>query len=434
MEIIRKIILELKSPIFQNSFFLLLDKIGKLGNFIAVLLIARQYGPTVFGEFSYAFAFVSILGSFSDLGIKNVLIKFLVKDSNEQNDFLGSSFILIMASSLCCVVVGIAYTFVVKDSDLIHRLIKVLCLSYLLKPFYTIFYFYESKIEVRKVVPFMIFNTTICLVLKIMLILNHADIITFGYITLVEAIIEAMILIIVFTKNNHSMLNWTFKKSTLKILLKESLPLFISGIMIIVYMRIDQIMLQKLSNTHELANYSLCVKITEFFYVIPTIIVPSLFPKLVKLNNDNTIVFYEFLKNCYRFLSGISYIFVIFIFCFANIIINSLVTDSFDTASNLLRLLSFSIFMVSLGSLQNSFINIINRNKILITLTFAGAIINILLNLYLIPLKGALGAVYATLISNAFIVFFIPFFIKDTKQQAIFSFNSLLFPVIKIPK
>jgi PST family polysaccharide transporter len=68
------------------------------------------------------------------------------------------------------------------------------------------------------------------------------------------------------------------KKNTVLKLLVESWPLILSGLTIILYMRIDQIMLAQMMGNEEVGLYSAVLIFSEIWYFIPTIIVSSIIP------------------------------------------------------------------------------------------------------------------------------------------------------------
>ena len=166
------------------------------------------------------------------------------------------------------------------------------------------------------------------------------------------------------------------------------------------------------------------------FYIIPGIFNTSLFPIFISKFKEGEKSVMSFLKKSFRFLAGISYISILFICIFADIIIH-IIDDSFDTSANLLRILSFTSILVALGGLQNSYLNIKNSNKTVLILTFFGACFNISLNFIVIPLLGVYGSAIATVVSYLLVVIIIPTYIKKCQLSNKFIWNSLIHPSLK---
>ena len=434
MEVIRDMKIAIKNPILLNSFFLLIDKIGKLGNFIAVILIAKQYGTFIFGEFSYAFAFTSILGSFSDLGIKNILIKLLVKDDDNRDKNMGASFLLIFISSLFCISISLLHVYFIKESILVNKLVLFFSCAYIFKPFYIIFFHFESKLEVNKIVPLLFANSILFLFLKILFILHKYDLVFFSYLSFLETLLESIILIIIYLKNDNNILHWKIDFSKSKQILYESFPLFVSNVMILIYMRVDQIILKHILHDYEsIGNYSLSVKIVEMFYLLPGVFVSTIFPKLVQLFQTDKQKAKVALQKTFNFISGISYVIIVFLMLSANLLI-TLINKEFYVASNLLRILSVTCIIVALGGLQNSYLNLKNKNSLVLIFSIVGAFSNIAFNFILIPFWGVYGSAVATLLSYLLVVLIIPKYNKNCKTTTKLMWQSLRNASLNTPK
>ncbi|MCP1384371.1 flippase [Runella salmonicolor] len=424
MSIITQIISFSKTNIAANTFYLLIDKISKLGNFIVILLIAQNYGIKTFGDFSFAFAFVSILGSFSELGIKNIVIRYLVQNKNKRDIYLGTSSSLIFCASLLCLLLSITYISTSDDTALIKTLILFFSLPYAFRPFYVIFYYFESKSQVKVIVPYLFLNTLVCLILKLFLILNKLNILTFGYITFVEGVIEVLILLFIFQKKGYSIRKWSFDWSIFKLFIKESMPIFISGVMIMIYIKIDQILLQKLSTSHESGLYALAAKLLEITFIVPTILTASYLPSIIKsiFLKDTSI-----LMNLYKIYRNISLFIIVTTFLFADFFINIFYGSSYNHSIILLKIMIPTVLFVSISSIANSYIQIIGKSYIQMLISILVCLLNITLNFLLIPIHQAKGAAIATLLSYTSYVLLIMLFLPRQDINKLYILKALTF-------
>ena len=65
------------------------------------------------------------------------------------------------------------------------------------------------------------------------------------------------------------------------------MPLIFSSIMVLLYARIDQVMLKKIVGIETVGTYAAVLKLVEMFYLVPTIITTSIFPTLIELRETN---------------------------------------------------------------------------------------------------------------------------------------------------
>jgi len=79
---------------------------------------------------------------------------------------------------------------------------------------------------------------------------------------------------------------WKFDFKVAKSLLKDSWPLVFSGIVIMIYMRIDQVMIKNMLGNWAVGQYAAAVRLSEVWYFIPIVVCNSLFPAIVKAKKN----------------------------------------------------------------------------------------------------------------------------------------------------
>jgi PST family polysaccharide transporter len=86
----------------------------------------------------------------------------------------------------------------------------------------------------------------------------------------------------------------------------EAWPLALSSTAVLVYMRIDQIMLGEMVGDREVGVYGAAIRFSEVWYFIPVSIIVSLAPSLVELRRVNVDLYYERFSNLFRLMMGIA--------------------------------------------------------------------------------------------------------------------------------
>lgn len=187
-----------------------------------------------------------------------------------------------------------------------------------------------------------------------------------------------------------------------------------------VYMKIDQIMLGNILGNKAVGEYSAAIKISEIWYMVPTIAISSLAPFLTKIKMENQIVYYKNLQKLFTFMLWASLIVsVIFLFA-SDPLIKILFGAQYAHASMILKIHIWSSVPVFFGSAWSCWIIIENRQKITFITHTSASVLNIALNIYLIPLMGVTGAAVATIISYA-----VGLFTAMTLYKAKIAFNFL---------
>ena len=322
---------------FANTSWLIAEKIFRLavGLFVGVW-VARFLGPEQFGTLSYAQAFVGLFGAFATLGMDGIVIKHLVKDEGNRDLLLGTTFtIKLLGAMVALVIIGIVTVSTSNDNkDII--IITIIASALVFQSLNVIDFYFQSKVLSRYIVLVNLISQLIASLIRIALILTNAPLIAFAYVILFDAVILAVGYIYVYKHKNLSFRQWNFNKQTASELLKYSWPLAISGIVISIYMKIDQVMIKEMLGKTSVGHYAAAVKISEAWYFVPIAINSSLFPAIINAKKRSLKEFYDRLKILYSFMLLSAVAISIPTTIYSKYIINLLYKEQFDQASTVL--------------------------------------------------------------------------------------------------
>jgi O-antigen/teichoic acid export membrane protein len=223
-------------------------------------------------------------------------------------------------------------------------------------------------------------------------------------------------LVIIYHRENLQIRSWVFRTSRAKSLLSQSWPLILSAVMVTLYMQIDVLMIKFFTGSKEAGIYSAAARISEAWYFIPVAIVTSVFPAIIHARKTDPTRYQKRLQNLYDLLVAISLPIALIVSLGADTFIPLLYGDKFIGAGTMLSIHIWSGIFVFLGSASGQYLLAEGFTMISFYRTAIGAIINILLNLWLIPLYGGQGASVATLIAYFSATFFILAFSKTRKE------------------
>ena len=133
----------------------------------------------------------------------------------------------------------------------------------------------------------------------ILFILIKADIIAFAFIILAEFIIGAIGMVIVYELTGNFIKDWRISVEFAKGLFRDGWPLILSGLAVMIYTRIVQVMIRDMIGDKEVGIYSAAVKISEAWYFIPTIITMSVFPSIIDAKKISKNMYNERLQKLY---------------------------------------------------------------------------------------------------------------------------------------
>lgn len=398
--------------VFKNMGWLLFDRISRItvGMFLGGM-IAKYLGVEAFGSLSYALAFIAIFSAVVNFGLDSIVVKEFSNNENNQKQILYAtliirSFLALIAITAC--IVTIFYT--KKDGDIVRVLVIILGVGLLLQPLESIDLLFQARIKSKITVIFKSLAFWFASLLKFYAIKNNFDIYSFAWISLIEMLIGYFFLSVAYFKSMECGERYKLNIREILSLIKSSYPLFISGLLIIVYTRIDQILVGELSNNYQLGLYSVATRFYEIWYMIPGIIISSVYPYFSKLYLDNRDKFYEKLQKIFSLMALISLCIILFTFLISPKIIDYLFGVEYRDSYYVLYIQIIGLVFVFFGSAQSLWTIPAGKQKYGLFQTFVGAIFNISANIILIPKYGALGAAIATVITQFIAAYILNYF------------------------
>ncbi|MDO9184216.1 MAG: flippase, partial [Bacteriovorax sp.] len=424
--------LEIKK-ITHNLSWLILDRIFRLlvGVFLGAWF-ARSLGPANFGVWNYAIAYSSLFGAIAALGLDSIVIRELLRHPLEKNKILGSAFVLkLVAGLLTFLSVFLIVLIFKKDEPLVSKLIIISSLVFIFQAFSVIDFYFQSQVLSKKVVWSQNLSFILMSVLKIYFLITKKGLVLFGIATAAEALLTSGFLIYAYYSNSFSIRDWRFSWELSKNLLKDSWLLTFSSLAVMVYMKIDQIMISNISGATEAGIYSAAVKISELWYFVPVALVSSVYPSIIESKKVSESLYYSRLQKLYNLMAIIGFAVAIVVTLFKSIIINLLYGPSYHASSDILAVHIWAGVSVCLGVASSSWLLVENLQKYSFINTVLGAVFNVLLNLILIPKMGAMGAALATTISYFISVFAVLLF-KETRKTGGMLLSALTLNRLKI--
>jgi O-antigen/teichoic acid export membrane protein len=187
----------------------------------------------------------------------------------------------------------------------------------------------------------------------------------------------------------------------LRKLTSYSLPLFISSLMMWILYSSDQYILKSFSNYDELGYYAAAYKLCAPLLLMQVIISTFWAPLSFKWAEEKApSYYYERVIN----FSSVSLFIIFLLLIVASDFIIKILGEEYSSAVGIfIYLLAYPIFYV-LSEVATVGISIARKTKYLVFVTAICAAINIIMNLYLVPIFGAKGAAVSTAVT--FLVYF----------------------------
>ncbi|MGL5926540.1 flippase [Chroococcidiopsis sp.] len=410
-----------------NTGWLFTDRFLRMGVGLFVgVWVARYLGTQQFGLFNYATAFVALLTPFATLGLDNIVVREIVRDSSHKDEILGTTFFLRFFGGFVLVGLALISISLLRSGDrLTYWVVSVLSAGVIFQAFDTIDLQFQAQVQSKYTVIAKNIAFIIITFVKIILIQINASLIAFAWVVLVESGLGAIGLAINYRMQGYSLLAWRWSLTRAIALLKESWALMLSGLSIMIYMRIDQIMLGQTSGDRAVGLYSAATRISELWYFIPTAICSSVFPTIIEAKEISESLYYQRIKQLLQLMVFLSIAIAVPMTFLSRTLVVGLFGQEYIAASSILAIHIWASLFVFVGVATSPWFITEGLTKLSLQRTLIGAIANVLLNFLLIPTYSGNGAAIATVISYACAAFVANFFNKKTRKMFFIQLKAL---------
>ncbi|MEO0969815.1 MAG: oligosaccharide flippase family protein, partial [Cyanobacteria bacterium J06639_18] len=135
--------------ILSNTGWLFADRILRMGAGLFVgVWVARYLGTEQYGLLNYALAFVSLFTPIFTLGLDNVVIRHLVRESSNKEEILGTTFGLkLMGGIVSVLLVVSAIFFLERNKILTIWIVTILAITGIFRAADTIDLWFQSQVQ-----------------------------------------------------------------------------------------------------------------------------------------------------------------------------------------------------------------------------------------------------------------------------------------------
>jgi O-antigen/teichoic acid export membrane protein len=384
------------------------EVIAKLLQLVIFIYIARVFGETEFGKFSFALAFAFIIAIIADFGLNMLLIREISRNKDKVKKYMSNALGIKIFLSVLAVLVSYFYLNFMDYSSNIKSITYIMVLFAILQSFTDLFYsafrafermHYDATMKVLRMFILSLF-------IFVIMIKNQSIVIIASLFVATEAIILFISLIIFMKKISSLSIELDSKFS--KNLLKKSSFFGLSLVFSMFLLFIDSVMIQNFRGSAEVGIYTAAFNILLGITFIPLMFSNAVYPVFSRyFIDDKSLLKFAFRKS-YEYILILGLPISIGIFVYASNIKNLIYGTGYSETIIAFKVLSFFVFLSFITLIPGTVLSAINkqRSRMFIQGTIAG--VNIIFNLILIPIYGFVGAGIATVLSE--ILFFILYF------------------------
>jgi len=392
----------IKQAVLKNTFWLFIGEIfGRIIKLGLVVYATRLLGAEGWGAFSYGLAFVSLFYIFADIGINIFVTRELSKEKTDQWEYIPSAFILKVSLLLLSFIVSIILIPKLGSKVIELKIILAIALfnfSESLREFALSINRAFQRMEREALVKIVAGGATAALGIYLLSTYSTPLSLATAYAggSIIASVASLWTLPSEFRK-----VRWTISWSKIKTIFIFAWPFIATVIFSTALVTVDSIMLGNMKSTTEVGLYTAAQRIIQFLAIIPIFIGISLFPIMSKNDPETLRTFFE---KAMVIVFALAIPIAIGGLFLSQQLMLTIFGPSFIGGGLVLGILMFVVFADFPFIILNNVISIKNLQRKFIISTIIGLVLNIALNIYLIPLYGAVGAAISTVAAQLLIM------------------------------
>jgi len=390
----------LQSPTFRkfsaSAGYLIAERVVRL---VSVVLIASRLalslGPQQFGLYSATIATMALFGLMADLGLPRIVIRDLVRQAFPARSLMGTAMTIRVIGGLSMALIGLLITTLVgsDETGTVLALASLLAIGWALRSLDTIDLGFQAESRVHLAVIPRTIALILATVLQLILIEQKAPLWMYGLAFALESLLAGVGMILTWHLwANLPMRTWRFDRSTAGKLVGESWPLFIALVASNIYHRIDQFMVAALHSDYEAGIYAAAARIYEILLGMVPILNVALFPILTRWHQKSLPEFQRRYVHLTWALTLGAGVLVLGAGLFRHTIVHTLFGPRFQASADVMYVHMLCLLVIYNAMLRVQFLTLAGLQRLLMWTNILAAVVNISLNIYIIPRYGAIGA------------------------------------------
>lgn len=385
----------------NTTVLLVANLISSLLGFFVTFYTARYLGVEGFGILSLAISLTGIFAVFTDFGLSTLTTREVSRNKSLANKYIGNTILIKILLAILTFIMIVVVVYIIGYPQTVKNVIYLVMLSVIFLAFTGIFNSVFQAFEKMEYMSLNIVVNAVLMLVGVLIVIYYGlGIFAMASVYLFSSVIVLLMAFVVyswkfFLPKIH--LDLKFWKPTIK----DASLFGISSILVVIYFYIDSVMLSVMVNNTAVGIYNAPYKLIMYLMFIPSVLVISIFPVMSKhFESSKDLLRLEYEKS-FKYLFAVAMLIFIYGLVFADKIIYIIYGSGYSTSVGALQALIFVIPVIFITYLFGNILGAINKQRILTIVALANAVLNIILNIILIPKFSYIGASIATVATES---------------------------------
>ena len=350
------------------------------------------------------------------LGLPSILVQGYVNDPEHEGQIMGTSLAMNLVSAIACMIGVTAFSVVANRGEPVTIMVCVLySVTLLSQAFEMLQYWFQAKLLSKYSSVAMLIAYVAVSIYKIFLLVSGKSVYWFALSHAVQYGVVGFLLIVTYNRQDAQKLSVSF--SLAKELFAKSKHYIAAMLMVVVYGRVGTVFLKLMIDEAASGLFSAaatCTMISDFVF---TAVIDTARPVILESRKQSYAAFEKNVSRTYAIIIWLSIAQSVFFTLFAKYVIYFLYGEEFMAAVPVLQIMIWNSAFSYMGYIRNIWILAEEQHRVLFTINASGAVFGVLTNALFIPLWGACGAAFASVLVQIFTNFVMGFILKPIRPN-----------------
>jgi PST family polysaccharide transporter len=384
-----------------NGGWWLAERLGMLGlTLLTSVIVVRSLGPSGYGELSYVLALVGLLAPVVQFGVSGLVARGLLERPDDEAAVLRAALAMRFAGAATALAIGLAWWFLFEPRPGDRWIVLVLLAAQMATSFQVVESWFQVHFRASELVPWRAGVIVSAALAKIAAAVTTGDPRAVALVFALEYFALGVASLLALRRAGGPRFEAGESSGWLRWFAVRSPWLLASGVAEVIYLRIDIVLLERLRGVEEAGTYAVAARLSEVWYMVPVALMGAVFPVLWSRRAD-PVAYAQSLQSSLDALFAMAFVLALIVQLVGGPLVDLLFGERFAASTPVLQIHIWAGVFIFMRALLSRWLLAEDLLRFSLVTHMAGAVMNIVLNLLLIPNHGATGAAFATVASYA---------------------------------